>query len=424
MPLLPELSPEILTHILAMTGSLSDLFALARTSQRIYAVFRREQAALLYQALSQELGPVVLADALGISHIETLDRTSRSREYIDQLLDALSTYRDYLNQQTSYPSPRLLSLEYVLRLVRTYRTVSFVADLYTTCTLTLFEREVRPSLSFPPTPPPEAEGSQTTLAATAATADVVVVAPPSRTERLRILRAAYRLQMVLHVWGSWKVGLIQYEPVIDGVNLALFGLWELWEIAQVFCVATFYLRFRDELADCYFGQDGDWHRTLRVTGFARFWFDDFRAFVKEVRAADEAVWQKTLDRSSSFPSGGAEAAGVKEGKREKCFRSRLYEYYCRNHHIIPERYKFPVSLRFEEDHVSAMPFGWVDAFDGHYEYDFLERMRSITREGKPTQGLWSLLGFVLWDAPRVEGLKSSPFLSHCTTGWARSGRST
>jgi hypothetical protein len=40
-----------------------------------------------------------------------------------------------------------------------------------------------------------------------------------------------------------------------------------------------------------------------------------------------------------------------------------------------------------------------------------------TLGGGNAQGLWSVFGFVLWDAPRVQALKTASILSCCETGW-------
>ncbi|KAK4156928.1 hypothetical protein C8A00DRAFT_40617 [Chaetomidium leptoderma] len=413
-PQLQDLPAEILLLILASTGSLPDLRALASTSPRIYAVFQSDQAELIYQALANELGPV-FADALGLSLIQVLDGSSRG--YVDQLGDALCAYGAYLAQNDggggglqshhhhADPSPRRqrLSLDHVLRLARSYRAMALVAGAYTTCALKLFEREARSSSSLP--------GSVVTA----------VAAPPSRAEQLRVLRAHYRLQMLLHFWGSWEYHRLNGTDAIDRITLYLFGLWELWEVQQTFCVGTVYDDLRYRLAEVLYRGDPDKSPQSALLSRNFHPLDEFRDFVRQVRATDEAAWQETLERASSFPS-GMEAAGRDEEQLSRCFRNRLWQH-CEKKGP-PEKHRFPASLRFDGDCVGAVPFGWVDAFDGHYGYNLYEKFGAIRREGKPTQGLWSRLGFVMWDEPRVEALKTLSFLSHCTTGWARSGRST
>ncbi|SPQ19984.1 f00b1a03-64c4-41ca-aa7f-f2bab56fd331 [Thermothielavioides terrestris] len=84
---------EVLLHILASAGSLSDLQALAETSRRIHSIFQLEQSSLVYQVLANELGPV-LADALGLSYIQALDALSPT--FVEQAESAVSSYAQLL----------------------------------------------------------------------------------------------------------------------------------------------------------------------------------------------------------------------------------------------------------------------------------------------------------------------------------------
>jgi hypothetical protein len=419
---LQTLPPEILLHILASVGSLSDLHALVLTCPRLYAVFRRDQAALMYQALAADLGPV-MADALGLAHIQVLDGSSH--EFLSLVGDALVIYGSYLEKRENYPSPRGTELEYVLRLVRWYRAVAFVAGLYMECALRLFEREVRPCCgrvgdASGSQPPSECKTEEEEAAVKEAMGQVVV-APPSRSERLRVLRAFYRLQILLHVWSSRWCNPGLYRPDAGRVNWQLFELWELWEAQQVFCAGAFYQRFRRQFSEIYLGESSLDPGRATLTKRLSFGFDEFRGFVGQVRATGDAAWQATLDKASCFLP-GVEAAGQEEERDISWFRTQLYEHY----RVSPptERHRVPMSFRFRGDCVNGVPFGWVDALDGHLGYDYWGVIGGIRCEGKPTQGLWSRLGFVMWDAPRVRALKTSSFLSHCQTGWARSGRSS
>ena len=260
----------------------------------------------------------------------------------------------------------------------------------------LFEREVKPACSDP--------GSAR-----------AVVAPLSSVERLRVLRAFYRLQMGLSIWASSAVGSAICNNIAPRVNKRLFGLWETWEVQQIFVAGTFYQRFRSDLGR---SSDDAWFDSLTHRFIS---FGQFRKLVTQLRAADEGVWQEALVREASFPS-GAEEAGNNEEIRYTWFPNHIVTW-CRTQGPIT-RHMVPVSLRFDGDRVGTMPFGWVDAFDGHYGYSFWEVIGGIRHKGQPTQGLWCRLGFVMWNHSRIEALKMASFLSDCATGWARSGRST
>lgn len=84
-----------------------------------------------------------------------------------------------------------------------------------------------------------------------------------------------------------------------------------------------------------------------------------------------------------------------------------------------ERYGYPTDFRFDGDRLTAVPFAWADAFNGRYAYDFIgERFVKRGSDRSAERIVWSRLGFVMWDAPRVDALKRSPPLSHFATGWA------
>lgn len=373
--LLHQLPTEVLMHILASALSLSDLRALASTSQRIYSIFQSDKAALIYQALANELGPV-MADALGLSHMQHLDPFSP--HFYGPLRDALSRYGAYL-ANSNLPSPRGIGLADVLRLVRSYRLMAGLARVYLGCTLALLEREV---LAAP----------------------TLVSAAPSRAEWLRVLRAHYRLQMALPIWHACFLHGPEKKREEDesDANLTLFGLWGPWETQQVLCAGGFYDRFRSRLrhgiADLRLRAEGN-------PGASLYSFVAWREFVDRARAADEAGWQVVLDKMSSF-DGEPDHVAVEETIKLACHRDRMASWGM----PWPEQPKIPVSLRFDGDRVTAVPFAWVDAFNGHYGDNYLGVQPKIRPDLKPTQGLWSVLGFVMWDAPRVEALKTSALL--------------
>ena len=392
MPL-QDLPPEVLVRIFASAGSRPDLRAMASTSRRIYSVFLDERAALIYQALSTELGPV-LSDALAFSNTEPLDASSPS--YHQQVQDSVSIYNAYLTGQND-PSPRQVSLDHALGLVNSYQTMTYLTSVYTTSKLMLFQKEIKPFSS-----------------------STFLVAPPSRTEHLRILRSFYRLQIIFNLCGSCAPGLRRKynKPDTECINYRLFELWEPWELQQVLCVAAFTSRLHRHLTQI---EDGD----LREEGISRrvfFGLGALRGFIGKLRAADEATWQKVLQDTSSLRS-EPRTMGTFAQYGTDCFHYRYHDY--RMQKFPPGRYSFPVGVPFHGDHVTSAPLAWVDAHDGRYTHDFFagqERARRGRLEmehlGKRMGLVWDLLGFVMWDAPRVTALKTSSILSEFATGWA------
>lgn len=165
-----------------------------------------------------------MADALGLSYIQVLDASLPT--FSDQAERAVSSYSELLAGRENHPLPRRLSLDYVLRLARSYRAMAYMASVYFTCTLRLIEREAR------------------LLRGGAATVADRALASPSDSERLRMVRAHYRLQMVLHVWDRSRANF-NHDPAVSRISAHLFAQWKPWELQPIFCLGTFYRRLRD-----------------------------------------------------------------------------------------------------------------------------------------------------------------------------------
>ena len=408
MPL-QDLPPELLLQILSSASTLPTLLSLALASRRIHSLFLSSQATLIYSVLATELGPDVLSDALILADIRALDHASPA--FLDTVEATLSTYDGYLARGPAsrrHPAAHQFSLEQVLRLVRDYRAVGYVAGLYATCTLGMIRNEIVPSLS--------AQGGRKEVDVAAAAA-AAMTAPLSHVEWLRILRVFYRLQMLLCLWGgAWKgYSLCKHDPEADRVNFRLFGLWDVWDVDAVFSAGAFYQQFRVRLAKRWVA---DYSKHPTASGMTRrlsCWFEEFRGIVGRIRADDEGVWQRAVEEASRFSS-GIEAAGDEQRSRSGWFRYSV-DSYSRTKGL-PERHWYPASLRLGGGSVGTVPYGWVDAFDGLYAANFFERVFSGLRA---MYGPWSLVGFLVWDAGRIEALKTSALLSRYTTGWAGSG---
>lgn len=390
MPL-QDLPSELLIFILASVGSRSDLLAIASTSQRIYSVFVSEKAALIYQALADELGPV-LNDAIALSKIETLDALSPS--YHREVQALVSMYDGYLTGQTR-SSSRRVSLDDVLSLVDLSRTMSYLARVYITSRLKLFQNELQPL-------------------------STLLVGPPSRTEYLRILHAFFRLQIIFNLYGHPALGVRRKHnrPDTECINYRLFGLWEAWEFQQILCVATFVTRLHRQFIRL---QD----RNLRVGGISKrslYGLDVLRSFITKVRNVGEATWQDVLQETSNLKS-GLHLMGSPEQYGLQWLHDRYYRYRMTN--FPPGRDNCPIFLPFRGEHSTTAPFAWVDAFDGEYPHDFDGRLAgaergilSLKQPNKPIDLVWCCFGFAMWDAPRVAALNKALGLGQYRTGWA------
>jgi hypothetical protein len=397
---LQDLSTELLVFILASTSSLTDLGALASTSRRIYAVFQAQKAVLIYHALAAELGPV-LCDALGFSHAEPLDTSLPS--YHQQVREFLSVYEGCLSGQDR-PPPRQpeFSLDYVLGLVNSYRLMSYLASVYTTSHLQAFQDRLNPFPSHP-----------------------LCFSPPSRTEHLRILRAFYRVQLINNLWGHCaskrRSRSLEYSELeTECFNYRLFGLWETWELQQVACVVSFLRQLRSRLA---WLEDDDLSKEV-VSERVFYRLGALRDLIEKLRAADGDAWAGTLKWCLAMvvpekvprPFALCDVHWLHPGAHS--LRMRLFPH---------GKYSFPVDMRFDGDHATAVPFAWVDAFNGRYAHDYFGfvALPSPAIETQypncthhPLGALWSRLGFVMWDAPRVMALKLAPgYLTNFGTGW-------
>lgn len=156
---------------------------------------------------------------------------------------------------------------------------------------------------------------------------------------------------------------------------------------------------------------------------------DWAEYIKKTRATDEAAWQTVFQGASGSPLAHAASNGrshwltaSKAGIHEVAsliWHLTIYsgEYDRQNNLPVPHR--FPARLRFVGDRVTAIPLAWVEAFDGYYGHHYLGILPIVrfTRGGAYAQGLWSVFGFVLWDAPRVRALKTASVMSCFKIGW-------
>lgn len=193
------LPSELVILVLASAPTLDGLRALAATSRRIHSIFEANKASIVYQAFANELEPV-LDDALALSHLQLLD--PRAPGYFgDAYQAALAKYHGYLANH-GHPSPRQLSLDHVLGLIRTYRTISEVSKTYMASTMTLIENLVLPSCTH--------------------RYRRALMASPSRSEWLRVLWEHYRLQMIL---SSYLAGETSPQGGNRSGERSLFALW-------------------------------------------------------------------------------------------------------------------------------------------------------------------------------------------------------
>lgn len=262
---LQDLPFLVLYRILALSDSLSDLGAIGGTCQPLYSVLHNHKAILIYQVLFNKLGPV-LSDALALSRIEPLDENSPS--YHQQVRDFVCIYEKYLAGENR-PLPKDLSLDYVLGLAKYYRSMLYLTDLYITSRLKLIENEFK--ISHPST---------------------TMLVAPSRTESLRVIRAFYRIQIATNAYGQCSLRYRRKlnKPDVKCINYYLVGLWEPWEMQQIFCAVDMLNRIQLALTDIA-------DRALHEEGMSRrvyYNLANLRDFMVQ-KLTHNAAWPQTLE---------------------------------------------------------------------------------------------------------------------------------
>ncbi|GAB1315373.1 hypothetical protein MFIFM68171_05583 [Madurella fahalii] len=236
----------------------------------------------------------------------------------------------------------------------------------------------------------------------------------SHMDHLNALSSSYYKQVedAVLMYGGYLAGRKQpsrWEVSIDYVLL------DHTELHQVMSVAAFLRRLRRYFHMTHIDRPRQSWQDI-VDGPNSTELSPLMSVIETVRAAEEAVWQESLLKSSGLEF-SARLVGDWKG-----FNTRWPETAAHSYRMATfphERYGYPAGLRFDGDGVTAVPLAWVDAFDGQYTYDFIGRQFAIWEAGRlPERVLWRRLGFVMWDATRIAALKKSPSLSHYTTGWA------
>ncbi|TAQ85352.1 hypothetical protein B7494_g6315 [Chlorociboria aeruginascens] len=210
--LLETLPPELKSQIL-FSLSLADLSALVHASPAFHQCYLLNRKALLFGVLRTELGSVLIdAFAAYISEFLELQQLS----YLRQVTEFLTSYEEL----RSTPSPldviqEKVSLKNAIDLVQFFSITRVLATEFANSALTYLPISTKSE-------------------------------PLSRTERMRILRAFYRLQICCNLFGAnhrkhWDL-LNSYETLniscVDILRL-FFCIFEPWEVEEIACVHAF-----------------------------------------------------------------------------------------------------------------------------------------------------------------------------------------
>lgn len=197
---------------------------------------------------------------------------------------------------------------------------------------------------------------------------------------------------------------------------------------QVSCIVDFLFRLHCQMQDVW-----PVDQAMCLRGISRtvvYCLSELHDFIeKDLKPKNEDLWRRVLWGASSigkWPNG------------QPALETLGYAFtYCPTYHEYRmgtqprENRDFPVSLVFEGEDISRMPFAWADAFDGWYDHDFFSRtafgelleLRLTSPDlidarpdghyydGPIARRVWARLGFMIWDKARVVALKASTVLN-------------
>ncbi|KAK4148467.1 hypothetical protein C8A00DRAFT_38964 [Chaetomidium leptoderma] len=410
------LPSELFDKILFEIDAIRDLAHFIATARFVYRRFRIQRRAVLFGVLQNELGPV-LVDARFLFVFPYSDPADQVR-YIDWLHLMADVYREMLrggNTEDGMPvrGDALPSLKELTALCRTLHQINFIADMYVTARLGLFDLG----------------GGGGTPA----------TAPLSPLERRRLVRAFYRRQILSNAWAATRrpqywthedTAAISNSSTHQGERLGLLGTLEPWELQQIDHADAFTTRLCLALV----------HHSPRTAdgapGIPPRQFDDLFAhlhrlvrFLRTYRGVAELA-------ARDLPAG-----------MEPAHCARLRDEYVNPYQMIPMRLAWqadraasfpdPVTDKWEQDRLvvpyvgdglDLVPYGWLDALRGRYVNWFGEGLHSIpwlptwqsSRQSSDqfnAVNLWTNAGFSLWDRKRVEALKGLSMFGELYTGW-------
>ncbi|KAK4038992.1 hypothetical protein C8A01DRAFT_37042 [Parachaetomium inaequale] len=419
------LPPELFDKILFELESIRDLANFIATSRFVYRRFEAQRRAVLFRVLQNELGPV-LTDARFLFLFPYSDPADEVH-YYDWVHTMAAVYCDMLRGDKGYGvrGEAVPSLGELLDLCRTLHKINFLSDAYVAAQLRFFQDAVE-----------RTSGPCADLAPPPATA------PLSRTERLRVVRAFYRRQIVSNAWAStirpahWTsedTAAISNTSDHGGVRRGLFAAFEPWEMQQIDHAELFITQVCVALlghAGLHAADHGNTAQPIQKAEFGDLYSHVDR--LARYLQTNTSLASTALHGMSS----GKSPPGNKDLSREYIYQYQLlplvYAFQLDRSQTLPDpdrdkRERDEEEIGFVEDHVQLIPFGWVDALNRRYLDRFGDTLdeipwlrlgsteKKIARQN--TANLWRYTGFALWDRARVEELKNLDRFSGVRTGW-------
>lgn len=415
---LARLPSELFDMILLEVDTVRDLARFITAARFVYLRFRIRRRVVLFSILYKELGPV-LDDARFLFVFPYRDPHADQAAHIQWLRLMAVVYHEMLRDgkaRSGMPVRKsdTPSFKELTGLCQTLYTINFLADMYVTARLALFDL--------------------------AGGTDTPATAPLSALERQRLVRGLYRRQIMSNAWAATKrphsgwsredAAAISNSSTHQSEELGLLGTLQPWELQHIDDVDFFVTRLCFALVHfCPRTPKGD---PVIPTGQ----FNDL------IVHQDHLV--QYLQTHSRFAK---MAVRDLPAGREAARSAHLWDKYVNVYQMIPLRCSWqgalahdfpnPVTDKWERDGLvvpyvgdglDLIPYGWVDAMGERYLGQFGECLQRIpwlppwqsskesVQQGENVR-LWTHAGFSLWGRKRVESLKELPMFEPVHTGW-------
>ncbi|ODA79663.1 hypothetical protein RJ55_05257 [Drechmeria coniospora] len=403
------LSVELVIEIFLNITSIRDLGHLFTASRFLYRCFLSRKRQIIFAVLQSELGPV-LTDARFLERFpyKGPEQAYQPSEHRDWIHDMTARYMGMLSRGADDPrredAHTLPTADELDALCFTLSAMNFLSDVYFAAQRRCFGGAV------------------------------AAAAPPSSTERLRVLRAFYRRQIVCNAWAP-KMGdsiwthqdsvAISNTNGDNGVRLGLFAAFEPWELQQIEHVHVFVIHLCTALVLASERHDGEVFGALFVCPMQLALYMWTHPTVQEAAMADLPwSWQPP------GRGGGGDVESVAMQYRDGlCCLGLGWQFYLRERLPDPVRdwREAEERIEFTGDDVDLPPFGWVHLLNGRYVSWFGEGLQCVAGAGvtegngleevKSNLVLWRESGFALWDRSRVEAMVQLGRWRHLQAGW-------
>ncbi|KAL7926960.1 hypothetical protein ACQKWADRAFT_94127 [Trichoderma austrokoningii] len=418
---LSALAPELVDNILIHLDSIRTLSNFVAASRFIYQRFTGRRELLILGVLQNQLGPV-LADARFLSRLSYATPGSAPREcilYWDKMYDMAAVYKDLLYRGGDDTD---LGFAALTQQCHTLYQINFISDAYIA-----------------------AQGRWLQ-------AQGLVFSPPSPSERLRVLRAFYRRQIICNAWAptrrepQWMAQDLAVFSNTSGDHgrLGILAPLQPWELQQIDHVDLFVTRLC--LSLCLAGDEQGQPVDEAKFGEIFTHTDCLLRYVREHPAIADTAFSAVTSLLHSNNGAILNIAPLYSRFADR-YSLLCLQYAWQTHRFdsLPDPTRDQrgeqqqqqqqqeqqdgtiARIDFIGDSVDLVPFGWVDAVQGRYVNWFGNALINAIPWAEPDEAymqynrtleLWRSTGFAIWDHQRVEAIKKLDQLSALQTGWA------